>query len=192
MKPEDFDYVTKNNLCLFQKGPFSQWYGGWSGQNGGFKYDKSDLLKKYKIVCDVGEELSFNCCEQWMMANKALLFRDVYTFERIMEELSPKKQKALGREVVNYNQKMWDLYKYQIVLKGNLIKFYDNPDVQEFLLSFNVHTIFVEAAPWDKIWGIGLAPDDPRALDIYKWEGENLLGMAIGATRKKLHRKDLE
>jgi len=37
----------------------------------------------------------------------------------------------------------------------------------------------VEASPYDKIWGIGLSKDDPRALDRSQWQGTNWLGEAI-------------
>lgn len=190
MKPEDFDYVVKNNLCLFQKGQFSQWYGGYGQQHGGFDFPVSKITcqnrRQMNFVLSYKEDsIHFNCCEQWMMANKALLFEDESIFEEIMQETNPRSQKALGRKVKNYNQERWDNCKYGIVLEGNVNKFEQNKDIKEFLLSFNVHTIFAEAAPWDKVWGIGLAPDDPKAWDIHTWEGENLLGMVIGQMRKR-------
>jgi ribA/ribD-fused uncharacterized protein len=128
--------------------------------------------------------IKFNCCEQWMMACKAGLFDDVETFKKIMVETSPSKQKDLGREVKNYNNDIWNEYKYEIVTRGNEYKFDSNPELKEFLCSFNPFTIFAEAAPWDKIWGIGLGPDDPKALDINTWEGENLLGKVITRLRQ--------
>ena len=72
-------------------------------------------------------------------------------------------------------------------MSGNWYKFNQNPELKEYLLSFPVQTIFAEAAPWDKIWGIGLPPEDPDALDIYKWQGLNLLGLAISDVRQSLN-----
>ena len=50
-------------------------------------------------------------------------------------------------------------------------------------------TILVEASPWDKIWGIGLAKDNPKALDKRNWRGKNLLGYILTDVREELLKK---
>lgn len=208
MKPEDYDYVIANNICLFQKGPLSQWWGGFKGQNGGIVVDSIydmyflflpigvcdgfDNLQSIKHLETIDRRLNFNCCEQWMMACKAILFNDVDMFGKIMAEKSPSKQKDLGRQISNYKQEIWDEFKYDIVLRGNTHKFEQNQELNEFLKSFNPFIIFAEAAPWDKVWGIGLGPDDPKALDIHTWEGENLLGKVISNIRQLIEDDDYE
>lgn len=193
MKPEDFGYVVKNNVCLFQKGPLSNWWGGFPNQNGGFTLPFVDMGgfvfkdEMYNYLLD--KKLSpnsyhtFNCVEQWMMACKAGMFGDVETFEKILNEPHPKKQKDLGREVKGYNEEMWKAERFECVGHGIFSKFDQNLELKRFLLQFPSDTIFAEAAPWDKNWGIGMGPDDPDALDIYKWKGTNLLGKLIGQTR---------
>ena len=47
-------------------------------------------------------------------------------------------------------------------------------------------TILVEASPYDRIWGIGLAASDPRALDARQWRGQNLLGRILTSLRDEL------
>jgi hypothetical protein len=42
---------------------------------------------------------------------------------------------------------------------------------------------FVEASPVDKIWGVGLAEDDPLIYDKANWLGQNLLGKALNAAQ---------
>ena len=44
----------------------------------------------------------------------------------------------------------------------------------------------VEASPMDRIWGIGLAEDDPRAWNKKSWKGQNLLGEVLTRVRDKL------
>jgi predicted NAD-dependent protein-ADP-ribosyltransferase YbiA (DUF1768 family) len=39
----------------------------------------------------------------------------------------------------------------------------------------------IEASPTDRIWGIGLAANDERAVDPAAWRGLNLLGFAPDA-----------
>jgi len=188
--PEEYGYVLKNNICLFQKGPLSQWWGGFKGQDSTFKCS-SALIAAHRDseaghYLDVSfEPLTFNCCEQWMMANKATFFDDLESFHKIMATTNPSEQKTLGRAIRNYNEKKWENVRYDIVLRGNKIKFEQNPDLKEFLQQFSKHTIFAEAAPWDKIWGIGLGPEDSKSLDIYKWQGLNLLGEVIREVRQK-------
>ena len=47
----------------------------------------------------------------------------------------------------------------------------------------------VEASPYDKIWGIGLKQDDPRASDPTQWQGTNWLGVALMQARDELRRR---
>lgn len=58
-----------------------------------------------------------------MMYRKALLFSDTDIASRILREPSPKKQKALGRKVRNFDRKIWDEHKEAIVEEGNWWKF---------------------------------------------------------------------
>ncbi|MFS1019800.1 MULTISPECIES: NADAR family protein [Enterococcus] len=120
----------------------------------------------------------FSTTEQWMMFQKAVLFKDNHTASLILREPDPKKIKALGRKVKNFDEKTWDKYKYAIVLKGNYLKFTQNRKLLQVLLSYEGKT-FVEASPYDKVWGIGLRATDKRALTETTWQGENLLGKAL-------------
>jgi ribA/ribD-fused uncharacterized protein len=190
---DGFGYVVKNNLCLFQKGILSQWWGGFKAQDGGgFKIPNYRIAKLIPYVALRGQTMEsghiydFNCCEQWMMAVKALYFNDWDSFVKIMATSSPEEQKDLGRAVKGYNDEEWNKVKYDIVLLGNLEKFNQNKSSREFLLGFNKHTMFAEAAPWDSVWGIGLGPDNTDALDINKWKGENLLGEVIREVRRSI------
>ena len=65
------------------------------------------------------------------------------------------------------------------------LQFSQNPDLKKVLFDTVGHTI-VEASPVDKIWGIGLAQDDPRASDRNKWRGTNWLGQALTEVRDEL------
>lgn len=46
--------------------------------------------------------------------------------------------------------------------------------------------VVVEASPWDRVLGIGLAADDDAATDPRRWRGENLLGFALMEARSRL------
>ena len=66
--------------------------------------------------------------------------------------------------------------------EGNRAKFAQHPNLRRFLLDTG-NRILVEASPVDKIWGIGLAQDDPRAQNPLQWQGLNLLGFALMKVR---------
>ena len=86
-----------------------------------------------------------------------------------------------------FDQKVWDKFKYAIVLLGNWHKFSQNRELREFLLSTG-DSVLVEASPYDAIWGIRLPASSPEAQDPMKWRGQNLLGFALMEVRDELRR----
>lgn len=119
------------------------------------------------------------------MHQKAKYFNDFESARRIMVESGPKAQKALGRLVANFNADKWQEVCYDIVKKGNIAKFSQNPKLLKVLLSTKDIEI-VEASPYDKIWGIGLSANDERAWNKDTWQGTNLLGKAVMDARNEL------
>lgn len=129
----------------------------------------------------------YKTAEHYMMAGKARLFNDDEILEKVLCSETPNEAKSLGRKVKNFDPKLWDKHKYDIVKKANLLKFSQNQKFEEFLLSTN-DKILVEASPYDKIWGIGMLESDPRAQNPLLWDGENLLGFALMEVRDELRR----
>ncbi|MGI4762419.1 MAG: NADAR family protein [Janthinobacterium lividum] len=131
------------------------------------------------------EGVRYNTTEHWMMAQKALLFDNAAIYQQIIVARSPAEAKALGRQVKNFDEAVWNANRSAIVMRGNLEKFSQHQDLREFLL----HTkdrILVEASPVDSIWGIGLAADNARAENPRQWNGLNLLGFALMEVRDAL------
>ena len=135
--------------------------------------------------------ITYNCCEQYMMAEKARIFGDKETLQTILAAISPKEQKALGREVRGFDEAIWNSVCRGIVYTGNLAKFQQNPELTAKLLDTGDRTI-VEASPVDRIWGIGLAADNSDALDPAKWRGTNWLGIALMQVRATLRSRPLD
>jgi ribA/ribD-fused uncharacterized protein len=96
--------------------------------------------------------------------------------------------KALGREVQFFEPGTWDHAKQAIVLKGNLAKFCQNPELWDYLDGTG-DSVLVEASPYDGIWGVKLGIDDPRIEDPAEWRGENLLGFALLEARDILRER---
>lgn len=135
-----------------------------------------------------GQTARVNCSEQGLMWAKAILFDDKVSATNILKQKDPKKQKALGRLVKNFNQKVWDSEAYNLMVLILIAKFEQNEDYAKALLATE-NKLLVEASSFDNLWGVKLtakqcidAGEDPSA-----WKGKNLLGYALMDTRKYLH-----
>lgn len=129
--------------------------------------------------------IAFNCAEQYMMYAKAMLFGDRDAAGQILVTESPREQQAIGRTVRGFDESVWMLFREGIVFAGNYARFDQNADQRELLFATRGTTL-VEASPHDRVWGIGLAADDPRANDRAQWQGLNLLGEALTRVREAL------
>jgi ribA/ribD-fused uncharacterized protein len=143
--------------------PFSQWYPA-----------RFELAGKL-----------FSCAEQYMMYGKAILFGDAEVAAEILAAVAPKQHKALGRKVQNFSDVTWKANREVIVTDGSCAKFTQNPELRQALLD-TAGTELVEASPFDRIWGIGLAATDKRAEDPAQWRGQNLLGKILTRVRDEL------
>ncbi len=157
------DMKITDTMVLFWHGPFSQWH-------------KSNF--------NIGG-VDYNCAEQYMMASKARLFIDVRAEHAIMASKDPEQQKFFGRGVHNFNVDKWNKVCKRIVFEANQAKFSQDEDLKQLLLDTG-DRILVEASPLDKIWGIGLAKEDPLALDQNQWKGTNWLGEVLMQVREHL------
>ena len=131
------------------------------------------------------DRVDFVTCEQYMMYQKAMLFKDKDIAHQILMTNNAKEQKSLGRMVQNFDKAVWDKACLGIVYKGNYAKFSQNEELMEELLSTG-DRILVEASPLDSIWGIGMAEDEEGIEDPANWKGLNLLGQAITLVKQKL------
>jgi ribA/ribD-fused uncharacterized protein len=120
-----------------------------------------------------------------MMFRKAMLFGELDIADQILATDNPAKQKDLGREVKNYDDDKWAAVRFDIMVEGLYEKFNQNPQLKKALLDTE-GTELVEANPNDRIWGIGLTENDPRALSKETWLGQNLLGKVLDEVRRRL------
>ena len=150
-------------FTFFWSGPFSQWH-------------------PCRFVID---GLTYNCAEQFMMAEKARLFGDVAAERQIMAAAKPSDQKSAGRKVRGFSDEVWLSRARDIVYRANWAKFSQNPKLFSRLMATRGTTL-VEASPLDSLWGIGLAETDPNAQDRSAWMGQNWLGEVLTQVREDL------
>jgi ribA/ribD-fused uncharacterized protein len=142
-------------------------------------------LSQWWEAAFVVEGQRYPSAEHFMMAEKARLFGDEATRARVLSARTPGEAKALGREVSGFDEERWTQARYDVVRAGSVAKFSAHPDLLAFLRTTG-SKVLVEASPTDRIWGIGLAQDDPRAQDPRTWRGHNLLGFALMEARDLL------
>ena len=78
--------MPEERFTFFWSGPFSNWHPA------SFELDG----------------VTYNCSEQFMMAEKARMFGDMNALNRIMSAVEPSDQKRYGREVQNFNREKWE------------------------------------------------------------------------------------
>ena len=152
-----FDNADEKNLC------FSNWY---------------------EAAFEIGGR-RFTSVEQYMMYEKAELFGDRETAQKVLEITDAAQIKALGRQVKGYDDHLWNGCRQIIVYEGVLAKFSQNPELGARLLATG-DAFLAECEPSDKIWGIGMALDDPQCGDRSSWHGQNLLGYTLMKVRRRL------
>lgn len=173
---------------------FSQWYQSGKGFVGNTAlYDLQECIRHDDYITYIlGKQ--FNLREQWMMCLKALLFAqndncrecNLEIVKGIMGTTDPATIKNFGRQIKGFDEKLWNKYKYAIVVNGNHLEFSQNEHMKDILLATDKREI-IEAAHYDRVWGIGFNEKDALVTDRCLW-GENLLGKAIMEVREILSR----
>ena len=152
-----------------------------------FHFFYNGYLSNWADVSFIDRETSipYNCSEQYMMQQKALLFHDIETAKAIMLKKHPREQKELGRQVKNFDFDIWSIYARRIVYQGCFYKFTQNKDAFDYLMS-TLGTYLVEASPYDTVWGIGLGEKDSQNQNPKNWKGTNWLGQVLTSLREDL------
>lgn len=187
-------------VCFWQEfknhGYLSQWFSDadYNTNHNDLNYNPQftgiDLFDERST--NANKTFTFHNCEQYMMFQKASLFKDVRIKQKIIQEHNPKNIKKLGREVKNFNNETWNKYKEFIIYQGNLLKFSANEDLKEKLLNTG-NKVLIETSPFDSVYGVGLDyygrdlnKQQFDVLNVDDWKGSNLLGFALMQVRDEL------
>jgi len=128
--------------------------------------------------------LKFNTSEHLFMWLKAYYFGDLIAMKKIKNAKTPREAKQLGRKVTGFNEEEWEMVREGIMLIAIRCKAESWPEFKNLLI--NTPQTFVEASPYDRIWGIGLSENSPGIEDPKNWAGENLLGKCLCKVREEL------
>ena len=150
-----------------------------------FFFGKTNIFSQFYPCTFVVDGNTYCCTEQYMHEQKAILFEDYDVASKIMQTKNPITMKRLGRRVSNFKQSVWEEEAKKIVKRANMAKYSQNPALKRKLYA-TYPKVLVEANPYDKIWGMGLSSDDPRAKNKRSWRGKNLLGYILTEVRNLL------
>ena len=129
----------------------------------------------------------FNCSEQYFMFIKCLTFdpTNKILLNKILNETNPGIIKQYGRNVNNFDPKLWDARRYDVMMDALRYKFYQNKEIYKKLLETGDKLLY-EAAKNDRTWGIGF--NAREALSVNKKNyGNNLLGKALMEIKYMIH-----
>ena len=168
MIKEKYDNGDKLKLDIFFEGDFTQ-------------DEKSDFEIK---------DISYMGVDQYLLANRAKLFKDQEMLERIMESKSIRQAKLFGRKIRNFNQDKWDKHKLNMSYVANLCKFQQDENLK-FKLLETEDKILVYANVYDSVWGVGKKITDLDIRNPHSWKGENLLGFILMKVRDDLRKVEL-
>jgi len=147
--------------------------------------DRNGYLSNWARSPLIVKGQAFNCVEQYIMWSKAVIMSDGTREAEILATTDPQRQKRLGKSVHPWNKALWARHRSQVLYTAVKAKFSQNEGLRCRLLATFPRPM-AEASPSDKVYGIGIAPDDPRAQDPENWRGENLLGQVLEQVRTEL------
>jgi len=148
--------------------------------------DKYGFLSNWSKHSIKEDTRVYKTAEHYLMFQKAMLMDDVETANLIYNASTPFKAKQLGRLVKPFNEQKWDEEKVAIMVRALQLKTNQHAEIKQFLINAPADVVFVEASPYDRIWGIGLNASDPNAKVKSKWRGQNLLGECWNIVKNSL------
>ena len=126
----------------------------------------------------------FPTSEHVFMYIKAKTFNDDEIAEKIKRAPDPKAAKKLGRKVRGFNEEVWKKHRDNAMKTAVQLKFDASSEFRNEILKEKYRNkTFVEASPYDCIWGIGMSMDDPNVNNEHRWRGLNLLGNILTKLR---------
>lgn len=179
--------VIESNEALIQyiaKGNSPKYIYFWGHQKPKTGVSKSCFSQWYASAFEE-DGIRFLTAEHYMMYHKAMLFDNCDIAKKVIACSHPGEAKKLGREVVGFDQAIWEQSRFDIVVQANYLKFSQHSELKAFLQGTG-NRVLVEASPVDPIWGVGLAVDNEAITQPENWQGLNLLGYALMRVRERL------
>ena len=131
------------------------------------------------------DNVVYNCSEQYIKVQEALVFKDYIAAHDIMKMKNPVEMMKRARLITNYDRKVWEENIVKVCYPGILEKYKQNKKCAEFLRNTGQRRLG-EASKNDKVWGIGMSMHEMHALNVEHWGEGNLLGRMLERVRLEL------
>lgn len=152
-------------------------------------FTKYSPLSNHHLAPQTIGNKTYNCNEQYLMEQKALVFGNSEMAKRIMIEKDPKVQKKIANKynIKNFSEKAWNERNLDIMETGICAKFSQNEHLKQFILCTKPN-LLVEASPNDRYWGVGKSLQNPNLWNRNSWlnNSKNYLGCILMKVRKEL------
>ena len=144
-----------------------------------------NMLSNFFPAPFVVKDIPYNCAEQYISQQKALLFNHQNIAEHVMQISDPKMMKQKVKRLKGFDKDKWIDAAGDILKTALLAKFSQNDRLKNYLL-FTGSTQIGEASPSDSVFGIGLSLRHRNVLNPSLWKGANLTGQALMDVRHAL------
>lgn len=149
-------------------------------------HGKDTFLSNFFPCAFTVDEVRYNCSEQFYQCEKAKLFKDPETVDKIMNSDLAVEQMSLGKNIKGFEKEKWQDNAVESMSKGVMAKFCQNPELAAKLNATGEKTI-AESSKFDLYWGTGKSLLDKSAFS--NWEGKNQMGQVIMEVRSKLRKE---
>ena len=127
----------------------------------------------------------YNSSEQLIQHQKARLFGDVPSAEKIMNPKTALDCKCISKDIVNYDHEKWKTEAKSRCEEGIKAKFMQNSGLRLYLLNTGEKRIIESCS--DKLWGTGIQLHDKNCLNPSYWNSQGILGEILKNIRTSIH-----
>ena len=128
--------------------------------------------------------IEYKSSEQLIQHQKAKLFRDIPTAEKIMAAKTPLECKKFSCEITNYDHEKWKSEACIHCEEGIKAKFMQNSGIRSYLL--NTGSKRLVKCCNDRLWGNGVPLHEEKCLSPSHWHAQGILGEILENTRSNI------
>ena len=123
--------------------------------------------------------------EQYIQSQKATMFNDVSSYNKIMGATNSLDCKNVARTIKNFDGDRWEKTAETLCKAGIKAKFSQNQYLLEILTEKTRNKTLVECAN-DRLWANGVPLYNDSCLDQQRWISQGLLGKLLEEVRSEL------
>ena len=131
------------------------------------------------------DDVNYKTVEHYVQSQKAKLFNDDETYEKILKKAkTASSAKKFGEDVKGFKTEIWETKQDEIMEIGVRAKFVQHPSLRKQLTETG-DTVIGDADARDFYWGIGTSASTEKSKVPSKWKGLNKMGKLLMKLRKE-------